>query len=205
MAGVEVGPGGIVTDRSGRTTARGVYAAGDCADGPRLTHWAEHAAKTAVTAALLRLPVRQDRAHLPWVTFTTPELAQVGATDVELVERGESFETIHLPTRLVDRAVAEGAVCEVKVHVRGGRILGASVLADRAGEMISELALAMRRGVPLRAISDTLHPYPSYGLAVRRAADQWYVRRQSPALVRVLQRVFGTRGPVLSHTPGDVL
>ncbi|MEM1116418.1 MAG: FAD-dependent oxidoreductase [Bacteroidota bacterium] len=204
-AGVEVTRGGIVTDASGRTTARGVYAAGDCADGPRLTHWAEHAAKTAVTSALLRLPARQDPAHLPWVTYTSPELAQVGATAAELEARGEAFETIHLPTRLVDRAVAEGAVCEVKVHVRGGRILGASVLAERAGEMISELAVAMRNGVPLRKLSDTVHPYPSYGLAVRRAADQWYVRRQSPRLVRALQRVFGYRGPVLSHTPGDVL
>ena len=83
--------------------------------------------------------------------------------------------------------------------------VGASVLGARAGEFIGELALGMRNGITLRQISDTIHAYPTYGSGVRRAADQWYVRRRYPGLVKTLKRVFGFRGPVIESDPGDVL
>ena len=77
-----------------------------------------------------------------------------------------------------------------------GKILGADVLGAHAGEMISMYAMAMKNGVSLKNIADTIYPYPSYGLGARRAADQWYVRSQSVGVVKWIKRIFGYRGPV---------
>jgi hypothetical protein len=79
------------------------------------------------------------------------------------------------------------------------------ILGVSAGELICEYALAMRNGVTLRRMADTIHPYPSYGLAARRAADQWYVRKQSAAFVKLLQFVFRYRGPVNGYKPGSIV
>ncbi|MEX0747657.1 MAG: mercuric reductase, partial [Rhodothermales bacterium] len=108
----------------------------------------------------------------------------------------------------LDRAITDGETTgQIKVYARGwnGRILGAGILGACAGEMITELALAIRHGITLRQISDTIHPYPTYGLGVRRAADQWYVRKHSPTFVRILQKVFGYRGGVNEYEPGTIL
>ncbi|MEX2640237.1 MAG: mercuric reductase, partial [Balneolales bacterium] len=77
-----------------------------------------------------------------------------------------------------------------------GRILGADVLGVHAGEMISQYALAMKNGISLRSMADTIYPYPSYSLGARRAADQWYIRNQNISLVRWIRRGFRFRGPL---------
>lgn len=207
-AGVYFGEQGVEVDDRCRTSNGAVFAAGDVTGRYAFTHVAEHMARTAVMNALLKVPSRLDTAHVPWVTYTDPELAHVGATQMELEADGVRFETFRFPYGKLDRALMDDAATGlIKVHARGwnGRILGASILGARAGDMISELALAMRMGVRLRQISDTMHPYPSYGLGVRRAADQWYVRRHAPWMVRVIQKVFGYRGPVTSFSKHDVV
>ena len=159
----------------------------------------EHMAKVAVTNALLKIPKKIDRKHVPWSTYTDPELAHVGATEDELLENNISYKTYRFPYDKIDRAITDGATKGlIKVFAKewNGKILGATICGKQAGDLIGEYALAMRNGVTLRNISDTIHPYPSYGLGVRRAADQWYVQSQATWMVKLVKWVFGYRGTV---------
>lgn len=198
-ARVAFSPRGIRTDARGRTSNPRIYAAGDVTGAFQLTHMSEHTARTAVLHALLRLPVRIDRDGLAWTTFTDPELGAVGRTEAQLRAAGTRYEVYRFPYERLDRALTEDAtVGEVKVFASPGRgrILGASVLGARAGELIALLAVARKGGLTLRQIADTIIPYPTWGLGARRAADQWYARRQFPWAVKAVQRAFGYRGEV---------
>ena len=206
-AGVEYGKRGITVDDRCRTSVRHIFAAGDVTGRYQFTHMSEHMAKVAVTNALVKWPMRIDAKHVPWATYTDPELAHVGATEHDLTERGTQFEVYRFPFNKIDRAVTDGETTGlIKIFAKKltGRILGASILGAGAGDMISEYALAMRNGVALRQISDTIHPYPTYGLGVRRAADQWYIRNYSPRFVRFVQKLMGYRGPAKEYEPGEI-
>ena len=188
---------GITVDEHGRTSNKNVYAVGDVAGDFQLTHMSEHTARIAAQNIVLKVPASIDREHVPWCTFTSPELAHLGASEQELEEAGEDYEVYRFPYEKVDRALAEGDTTgEIKVFAKKwtGTILGASVVGERAGELISLYAVAMKGGVSLRQIADTIHPYPTYGLAARRAADQWYARKQYPVIVDGLKKLFGLRG-----------
>jgi pyruvate/2-oxoglutarate dehydrogenase complex dihydrolipoamide dehydrogenase (E3) component len=197
-AGVVFTEKGIQVDDKCQTSQSHIYAVGDCTGEYQLTHMSEHMAKVAMSNAVLKVPSTIDRAHVPWCTFADPEVAQLGATEAELQERGEDYEVYRFPYSKVDRAITEGETTgQIKVFATKwrGKILGASVLGDRAGELISLYAIAMRNGVTLRQIADTIHPYPTYGLGARRAADQWYARKQYPAVISTVQKLFGYQGP----------
>ncbi len=200
--------GGIEVDRRGRTSASHIFAAGDVTGGPAFTHWAEHTARIAVQNALLLFPVGTSRGQLPWVTYTAPELGHVGETAETLRERGTAFETYRFPYARLDRAITEDATAgEIVVHARSfdGKLYGASVLGARAGEIVGVFSLAIANGIPLRSISSAIFAYPTYALGARRAADQWIVSKQSAWLVRLIQTVFGYRGPVVIPEPGTVV
>jgi pyruvate/2-oxoglutarate dehydrogenase complex dihydrolipoamide dehydrogenase (E3) component len=165
-------------------------------------------AKVAVTNALLKFPSSIDADHVPWVTYTDPELAHVGARAESLKEEGVTFETYRFPFDKLDRAITEGETDGlIKVHAKSmtGKILGASVLGAHAGELITSFAIAMRNGVTLRNIGDTIHPYPAWGEGTRRLADQWYVQKQSTTFTKGLQGIFGYRGPQLEYGPDDII
>ncbi len=207
-AGVAYDARGIKVDDRCRTSRSGIYAVGDVTGRFAFTHMSEHMAKVAAMNALLKTPAKIDAAHLPWTTYADPELAHVGATEDALRAAGRKYETLRFPYDKIDRAITDREdYGMIKVHARprDGKIFGASILGARGGDLICELALAMRRGVSLRHISDAIHPYPSYGLGVRRAADQWYIKRYSPALIRVLKRLFGYRGRVLEYGPDQIV
>ncbi len=207
-AGVAYSQQGIFVDEHCRTSQRHIFAAGDVTGRYQFTHMSNHMAKVAVTNALLKWPSAIDEAHVPWVTYTDPELAHVGATAAELDETGTSYETYRFPYSKLDRALTEGETTGlIKVYATSltGTILGADVLGARAGELITAFTLAMRNGVSLRNIGDTIHPYPSWGEGVRRVADQWFVQKQSPTFTKLLQGVFGYRGPRLEYGPDDVV
>jgi pyruvate/2-oxoglutarate dehydrogenase complex dihydrolipoamide dehydrogenase (E3) component len=198
-AGVDAGRTGVTVDRHCRTSARNIFACGDVTGLYQFTHMSEHMAKVAVTTALLHFPMSIDSGNVPWCTYTDPELAHVGASETELKNRGQRYEVYRFPFTKIDRALTDSETTGlVKVLARkfDGRIYGASILGAHAGEMIGEFALAMRNKVTLRNMADTIHPYPTYGLGNRRAADQWYVRKQSRTIVRLLQMIFGYRGPL---------
>jgi len=196
-AGVAFIKKGVTVDEKCRTSQRHIWAAGDCTGEYALTHMSEHMAKQAATNAVLKLGATIDRGGVAWTTFTTPEVAQLGPTEAELREAGTSFVTYRFPYTKVDRAVTEHAtVGHIKVLATKwrGKILGASVVGERAGELIAMLAVAKKGGVPLRTVSDTIIPYPTYGLGARRAADQYYVQKQFPVAIDLVKRVFGYRG-----------
>ena len=196
-AGILFNSSGIQVDRHCRTSRKNIFSCGDVTGRYQFTHMAEHMAKVAVSNALLHLPVSLDFLHATWCTFTDPELAHLGATEEELKRKKITYSVYRFPFSKIDRATTDNeSVGMVKVLAKNftGRILGASILGAHAGEMIGEFAVAMRNGVTLRRIADTIHPYPTYVLGNRRAADQWYVRKLSPTWVRWLQRIFGYRG-----------
>lgn len=205
-AGVEYGAEGVAVDERCRTGVSHIFACGDVTGEYQFTHMSEHMAKVAVTNALLKLPVSMDRGQVPHVTFTEPEVGQVGPTEAELMRRGESFQVYRFPYSKVDRAVTESAgegLIKVCAKAWSGRILGAGVAGVAAGEIVSEYALAMKNGISLRKMADTIHPYPTYGLGARRAADQWYIRNQSEWQVRLLKKLFGYRGEVPDFSDPD--
>ena len=207
-AGIDYTRRGVTVDDRCRTSQSHVYAVGDVTGRYQFTHMSNHMAKVAVTNALLKLPSKIDAEHVPWVTYTDPELAHVGAHASDLDADGVSYETYRFPYSKLDRAITEGETTGlIKVHAKSltGKILGASVLGSRAGELITSFTLAMRNGVTLRNIGDTIHPYPAWGEGVRRVADQWFVQKQSPTFTKVLQTVFGYRGPRLEYGPDDIV
>ncbi len=207
-AGVAFSASGITVDARCRTSVAHVYACGDVTGRYAFTHMAEHMAKVATTHALLGIPAKIDAANVSWCTFTDPELAQVGRTEAELRGSGASFEVYRFPYSKLDRAIVDGAhVGLIKVFATGatGKILGASLLGAGAGDLACELAVAMRNGVSLRQIADTIHPYPTLGLGVRRAADQWYVRKRSRRMVAALRALFGYRGALRDFDPDEIV
>jgi len=205
-AGVEYSKQGITVNEKCRTNVSHIYACGDVTGDYQFTHMAEHTAKVAATNALLKFPMSVDSKHVPWVTFTDPELGHVGATQQQLDKEGTSYEVYRFPFTKVDRAVTESegeGLIKVFAKKWNGKILGASVLGTNAGEMISEYAVAMKNGISLRNLADTIHPYPTYGLGARRAADQWYIKNQSEWQVKLLQKIFGYRGEVPDFSDPD--
>jgi len=198
-AGINYSASGITVDDRCRTNLRHIYAVGDVTGRYQFSHMSEHMAKVAATNALLKIPMKIDKSHVPWSTYTVPELAHVGATEKHLIEKGISYEVYRFPYSKIDRAITEDATDGlIKVFAKklNGKILGASIYGRQAGDLISEYALAMRKGITLRHIADTIHPYPTYGLGVRRAADQWYVKNQSEWMSKLVKKVYGYRGNV---------
>jgi pyruvate/2-oxoglutarate dehydrogenase complex dihydrolipoamide dehydrogenase (E3) component len=201
-AGVRTNERGVVVNRRCQSSAKYIYACGDVAGRHLFTHMAEHMAKVAVTNAILHIPSKMDERHVTWTTFTDPELAHVGASEAAIKRNGTAYSVYRFPFSRLDRAVTDSETTGVvKVLAnRWGRILGVSILGAHAGEMIGEYALAMRNGVSLGKVSSTIHPYPTYVLGNRRAADQFMMAKLTPRMVRWLQRLFGLRGDMRGVT-----
>ena len=198
-AGVKTDKAGVTINDKCRTNVKNIYAIGDVTGRYQFTHMSEHMAKIAVSNALLKFPMKIDHKHVPWVTYTEPEVAHVGSTQQQLDEDGTKYETYKFPYNMIDRAITdEKTEGWIYVYAKkfNGKILGADVVGTHAGEMISQYALAMKNGVTLKNMADTIYPYPSYGLGARRAADQWYVKSQSVGVVKWIKRIFGYRGPL---------
>ena len=194
---VAASPRGIATRRDLRSTSnRRVWAVGDIADpeglGPRaFTHVASQHAGIVVRSMLFRLPgTRLDYDALPRVTYTDPELAQIGLTEDEAREAGHrEVSVLRWPLSENDRAVAEGRPeGSVKLVVgRRGRLLGAGILAPRAGEMAGLYGLMIGRQLPLSALAGMVLPYPTLSEAGKRAAGEHYTPRLlSPATKRLI-------------------
>ncbi|WP_407529052.1 dihydrolipoyl dehydrogenase family protein [Methylobacterium oryzisoli] len=172
-AGIAHGPEGIRVDRRLRTSRRTIYALGDVvAGGPRFTHAAGHQAGIVVRNLAFRLPAKVDDRALPRVTYTDPELAQVGLTEAQARAAGHAVTVLTQPLSANDRAVAEhrreGLV--KLVAGRRGRLLGAAILGPAAGEAIGLWCLAIGQGLSLRAVAGVVLPYPTNGEAAKAAA-----------------------------------
>lgn len=171
-----------------QTTNKRVYAAGDCCLEHKYTHMAEATARMAVQNALFLGRKRLSRLIVPWCTYTDPEIAHVGLYPIDARRKRISVRTFTILMSDVDRAVTDGEEEGfVKIHVKDGgdRILGATVVARHAGEMIDGISLAIGSGMGLRALANVIHTYPTQAEAIKMAADAYNRTRLMP-LVRSL-------------------
>ena len=178
-AGVKTVGGGIVVDNRLRTSARGVYAIGDCRDGPRLTHAAGYEGARIVAALGFGLRAQVDYRALPRVAYTSPELAQIGMTEAEARERGGRVTAMREPFADNDRAVAEGASDGfLKVVKRNGRVVGACLTGERVGDLTMPWVLSIGGAKPTPwTLSGMILPYPTRSEITKAAAFSLYEPR----------------------------
>ena len=178
-AGVETGPGGIVTDAGLRTTNRRVYAIGDVTGGAQFTHVAGYQAGLVVRSALFGLPARARTDHIPRAIYTSPELAQVGLTEAEARARhGARLDVVTAEVATNDRAAASGRDSGfLKVMVVRGRPVGVTLVGEDAGEQIAFWALALAARLKMSAIAGTVLPYPTVAELSKRAAGAYFSPR----------------------------
>ena len=194
-AGIEYGPQGIAVDARLRTSNKKVFAIGDVAGGYQFTHMAGYHAGIVIRNALFNLPSKVDYKAVPWVTYTDPELAQVGLTEAEAVRQGYEPKATSFAFAENDRARAERATEGfVKAVIsKKGRIVGATIVGRHAGELILPWVLAVQKGLKAADMASIIAPYPTLGEASKRAAGAYF----TPALfsdrtrkvVRVMQRL----------------
>lgn len=167
---------GVGVDDFLRTSNPRIYAAGDVCLEPKFTSIACASARIAVLNALFLRRKRFSKLIIPWCTYTDPEIAHVGMYVRQARERGIPVKTFTVPMHDVDRAIIDGEETGfVKIHLRDGsdRILGATIVARHAGEMINEISLAIAAGVGLNTLANVLRAYPTQAEAIRLAADQY--------------------------------
>ena len=184
---------GVKVDDHLRTTNPLVYAGGDVASPYKFTHLSDAHARIILRNALFFGRQRASQLTIPWCTYTDPEIAHVGLYEAEAKERGVPVATYTQELAEVDRAVLDGETDGfVKVHVRQGSdsIVGATVVASHAGEIISELTTAIKAGVGLGSLGDVIHPYPTQSDAIRRAAGLYTRTRLTPLVAGLMKRWF---------------
>ena len=179
-----------MVDRGLRTTNKHVYAIGDVTGAPKLSHLAHHHAGLVIRNALFRTPVDADRYVVPAVTYTDPELAQVGLTEDEARAQTGVIRVLRAPYRENDRARATGATNgHIKIVTdRKGDILGATIVGAAASENIAAWTLAINQKLNIEAFAGVIVPYPTYAEVGKRAAMTYFTRGLTSPLVR---RIIG--------------
>ncbi len=175
-AGIDYAPNGITVDRRLRSSNKRVFAIGDVAGGFQFTHMAGYHAGIVIRNALFRLPAKTAVSAFPWVTFTDPELAQVGLNEAQAQAEHRDIRVLRWKFDENDRAQAERETeGMVKVVVTPkGRILGAGIAGPHAGELIQTWVLAMSQGLKIGAVANMIAPYPTLGEVNKRAAGSFY-------------------------------
>ncbi|MCB9927979.1 MAG: NAD(P)/FAD-dependent oxidoreductase [Alphaproteobacteria bacterium] len=177
-AGVPLERGAIRTDAGMRTGNRRVFAVGDVAGGPQFTHAAGYQAGVVLKRALFFLPAKADPGLIPWVTYTDPELAQVGLTEATARKRfgDAAVRVLAWPFAENDRAIATGRTDGLVkvVATRRGRVLGCSIAGPQAGELILPWCLAIQNRLKIGAMAQVIAPYPTLSEAWKRAAGSFY-------------------------------
>lgn len=189
-AGVQHDRRGIKVSDKLRTSNRRVYAIGDVAGGLQFTHVAGYHAGLVIRALLFRLPARENRAIIPWATYTDPEIAHVGLTEDDARKSHRKISILRWPYSENDRAQAERKTEGLikLVTDRKGRILGASIVGAHAGEMINFWALAISRKLGVRDIAGYVAPYPTMTEIGKRAAITYFTEATRKPLVRAVVR-----------------
>jgi pyruvate/2-oxoglutarate dehydrogenase complex dihydrolipoamide dehydrogenase (E3) component len=178
-----------VNDRL-QTSNPDIYAAGDICSPYQFTHAADFMARIVIRNALFLGRAKVSALTIPWCTYTEPEIAHVGLYEKDAQEQGFAVETFTRQLQEVDRSILEGHTNGlVRVHIRKGtdKIIGATIVAFDAGDMISELTLAMSNGLGLKHISATIHPYPTQAEAIRQVADAYNRTRLTPRVAALLK------------------
>ena len=195
--GVELSPSGAVrVDSKLRTTARGVWAAGDVTGVLFFTHVADYQARLLVRNMFFPFKASPDYTRVPWATYTDPTLAHVGLTESEARERhGDRIGIYRYSFRDLDRAITDRETSGLVKLItdRRGRLLGGHILGTNADASIHEVALAMRAGVKIGGLSQMVHAYPTWPEGLRRAADGYYAEKFGRGLIPRLLRWWAKR------------
>ena len=192
-AGVQYERSGVLVDDRLRTTNSRIYACGDVAATFKFTHVADAQARIVIQNALFFGRARSSKLVVPWCTYTSPEIAHVGLYEQDARDMGIEVDTMTVEMSQVDRALLDGeADGFLRLHLKKGtdKILGATLVAAHAGEIIGELCVAITAGVGLGKISGTIHPYPTQAEIVKKAADQWRRTKLTPTVRRLFHLWF---------------
>ena len=190
-AGVDFDPGkGIVVNDMLQTSVPHIYAVGDVATKYQFTHTADFMARMVIRNALFLGKAKFSDLLIPWCTFTDPEIAHVGLYEKDLVERKIPHQTFTRYFKDVDRSIVEDKTDGfVRVHVRekNDEILGATIVGDGAGNMISEITLAMQSETGLSKLANVIHPYPTSAEAVRQSGDMYNKTKLTPFIKKIFR------------------
>lgn len=192
-AGIKTTRTGIKVDAALRTTNRKVYAIGDVAGGLQFTHVAGYHAGVIIRSILFALPSRAKTAHIPWATYTDPELSQVGLSEAQARKtHGPIVEVVRFEYAHNDRAIAERKTKGlIKVMVVKGRPVGVSIVGHQAGELINLWSLALANNLKMSQIAAMVSPYPTIGEVNKRAAGAYFTPRlfDNPMVKRIVRAV----------------
>ncbi len=189
--GVDFDKKGVTVDDHLRTTNPNIYAAGDVAMKYQFTHAADFAARIVIQNSLFFGRKKLSALTMPWCTYTEPEIAHVGLYPKEAEEQGIEIDTYRVDMSDVDRAVTDGETEGfVKVHTRKGKgsIVGATIVAAHAGDLISEISTAMAAKMGLGGLAGVIHPYPTQAEAIRKAGDAFNRTRLTPTVKWLMEK-----------------
>lgn len=196
-AGVRYSSKGIEVDDRLRSSNKRIYAAGDVAGGYQFTHVASYHAGIVLRNALFRLPAKCHTNAVPWVTYTDPELAQVGLTEAEARKlHGDGIRVLHTEFAENDRARTEGSSAGFlrAVLSKRGRVLGATIVGPHAGELILPWVLAISKDLKMGDLAGLIVPYPTLSEITKRAAGSYFTPTLFSARTRTLVRILGAFG-----------
>ena len=195
--GVRWDSAGVRVDPKLRTTNPRVFAAGDVTPGPRFTHRADAHAGVVVQNALFFPTARADRLVVPRCTYTSPEVAHVGLDRAEAAERGIAVDVVDVPLGENHRAMLDGeeeGFLRVLCRKGSDRVLGATVVAAGAGDLLAPLSLAVTHRLGLSRFASTVLPYPTRAEVLKKAANKWRATRLTPLAQRIFARWFRLTG-----------
>lgn len=186
-AGVEYTRKGLVVDDRLQTTNKNIYGAGDVAIPAQFTHTADATARMVLQNALFLGRKKYSDLIIPWTVYTDPEIAHVGLFPHQAEAQGLAVDTFAVNIEDTDRGRTDAEEGIVKIYVKKStdKILGATIIARHAGEMISEVTTAMMAGAGLSTLSQTIHPYPTQAEAIKKAADAWNRTRLTPTVAKL--------------------
>ena len=191
--GVEYTKMGVTIDDKFRTTNKRIYAAGDICSPYQFTHAADFMARSVIRNTLFFGRVNHSALVIPWATYTSPELAHVGLNPAEAEKRVIAIDIFTQPMSGVDRAILDGETEGfARVHVKKGsdKIVGATIVAKNAGDMIGSISIAMTQGIGLGSIANCIHPYPTQAEAIRKVGDIYNKTRLTPRVASIMKRLI---------------
>ncbi len=184
---------GIIVDDYLRTNLTHIYAAGDCAMELKFTHAADVAAQIVVQNALLGTRKKLSAQHIPWCTYTDPEIAHVGMYEKDAQAQGLKVDFYKYDMAENDRALTDRSArgfVKVMTKKKSGKILGATIVSSHAGEMISEITTAMTTGLSLGKLAGVIHPYPTQASAVQKVAQAYNKKRFTPFIAKIFKCIM---------------
>lgn len=193
-AGITVKSNKILLDKYLRTTNKRVYCCGDVAGDFLFTHWAEYQASMVIRNMISPFKKTLNRDLAAWVTYTDPETATFGLWSTAMEERGIKYKTVTVPLADVDRAICEGITDGIlKLHIAKGKVLGGTLVAKNAGEIVGELIAFAALKIPFSRIYNRVYPYPTMSRVNRKAVQQYLGQKLTPrnkGILKLLYKLF---------------